>query len=234
MTPEECRQIYSEFGEVRAAVTNHIHDRGLAFITYYDIRHAKAAIEQMQNYHNRGRNPVTGYAYHVPTASGLDRRDLALTVLLRPVQVGVRVDPEAVQQVMSEFGEVEAMAELPNGNWVIDYFDTRAVEKVKGQVDGIVIGGQNFLGEVILDREVLFQSQQAYGGQSQQTYTGQPQQTSAGQPKQTYAGQPQQTYAGQPQQTYAGQPQQTSAGTGQSSTELMQSLLKLQATLLPK
>jgi hypothetical protein len=205
MSPEECRQIYQEFGEIRASVTNHIHDRGLAFITFYDMRSAMKAVEQMQNYQNRGRNPVTGYAYHVPDATGLDARDLALTVLLRPAQEGVRLSPEAVKLALSAYGDVSCVTELPTGRWIVDFFDSRAVQKATSDVKGISIAGYLFIADVVTDRDALFQP-----------------------PPQPYPQtQVVQGYPAQYGQMY-GRP------AGQTTPELVQTLLRLQASMNSK
>jgi RNA recognition motif-containing protein len=205
MSPDECRQIYQEFGEIRASVTNHIHDRGLAFITYYDMRSAMKAVEQMQNYQNRGRNPVTGYAYHVPDATGLDARDLALTVLLRPAQEGARLSPEAVKLALSAYGDVSSVTEAQTGGWIVDFFDSRAVQKVVGEVKGITIGGFVFVADVVTDRDALLQPHPQPYPQTQVV----------------------QGYPPQYGQIYG-------RLVNQCTPELVQSLLKLQASMNPK
>jgi hypothetical protein len=151
LPPDEFRSIYAEFGEIQAVVTNQLFDRGLAFVTYFDLRSAARAVGQMQHFQTRGRSPVTGYAYQVPAASGLGPADLALTVLLATSAENLPVVPDSVTAAMGHFGEVSRVTKVANGCWLVDFFDSRAVKRAVAQ--SVTIAGVVYPVQIVSHRE---------------------------------------------------------------------------------
>jgi hypothetical protein len=129
-TADELTQKFREFGEI-ASVVSHISDRGVAFIIYYDIRSAIQAVSQMQTFEIRGRHPVTGFLLISPENTGMDIRDCALAVFVRPVNPGrARVPhPDVIRHAMTTDGEVRGVFEVPPDGAIVEFYDVRAARK---------------------------------------------------------------------------------------------------------
>lgn len=153
MTVEEFTGVFQEFGQICTAITNHIHDRGIAFVTYFDIRSALRAVDKMQTFETRGRKPVTGFAYHSPDASGLNPRDLTLSIVITPVQPTPRPHPDVVRQAVAKYGEVQTVSEQVPGQFAIDFFDLRAARAAVAESGKIVVAGMVYTAEPVVERQ---------------------------------------------------------------------------------
>jgi hypothetical protein len=153
MTVEEFTAAFQEFGHICTAITNHIHDRGIAFVTYFDIRSAVLAVEKMQAFETHGRKPVTGFAYHSPDASGLNPRDLTLSIVITPLQPAPRPHPDVVRQAMAKYGEVQTVAEHVPGQFTVDFFDLRCARAAVADSGKIVVAGMVYTAEPVVERQ---------------------------------------------------------------------------------
>jgi RNA recognition motif-containing protein len=129
---EELLALYRQFGEIAAADTAHLHDRGLAFVSFFDKRAAAQAVERMQHFQSRGRNVVTGFAPQQFEASEL---------LVRPMKIGLpKPSIEICRSVLCAFGEIEKLRSVTEG-FVVEFFDIRAARNARANSGRIVIGG---------------------------------------------------------------------------------------------
>jgi RNA recognition motif-containing protein len=151
MTVDEFMAAFRDFGQIYTSMTNHIHDRGIAFVTYFDIRAAMTAVEKMQNFESHGRRPITGFAFHSPDANVLNARDLSLSILLRPASTAQRLPVDLVRRTLSQYGEIQALYGRPPNQFVVEFFDLRAARQVIAESDRIVIRGVTFAAEPIVE-----------------------------------------------------------------------------------
>ena len=153
LPPEEFHKIFSQFGEIAISVTNRIHDKGVAFVTYYDRRAAQEAVDQMYGKNVMGRIPITTFSYKPPTYSGIDARATCLKVLLRPAQPIDQPSIVNAHAVMSTYGEIANEKEVEKGHFEFEFFDTRSVKKVVDNTGQIVIDGIKWYADMVIDRD---------------------------------------------------------------------------------
>jgi RNA recognition motif-containing protein len=151
MTADEFTAAFKDFGQIYTSITNHIHDRGVAFVTYFDIRSAMTAVEKMQNFESHGRKPITGFAFHNPDANGFNPGDLSLSILIRPLPTSQHLSADLVRQTLNRYGEIQAVTERALNLFVIDFFDLRSARQLVAEADRISIGGVQFTAEPIVE-----------------------------------------------------------------------------------
>ncbi|OHT11281.1 hypothetical protein TRFO_19388 [Tritrichomonas foetus] len=83
LSVDEFVSIFAKFGEIATTFTSHIHDRGIGFVTYYDIRSAEKAVEMMENFSIHGRSPITTFSFKPPDYSKLDPRETSPIILVK-------------------------------------------------------------------------------------------------------------------------------------------------------
>ena len=89
LSVDEFMSIYSKFGEIATKFTNKISTRGFAFVTYYDIRSAINAVEQMKDQKVYNRQPVTTFSFNPPEHSRLNAHETSTMVLVKVVESSI-------------------------------------------------------------------------------------------------------------------------------------------------
>lgn len=89
LSVDEFMSIYSKFGEIATKFTNKISTRGFAFVTYYDIRSAINAVEQMKDQKIYNRQPVTTFSFNPPEHSRLNAHETSTMVLVKVVESNI-------------------------------------------------------------------------------------------------------------------------------------------------
>lgn len=133
ITKEELESIASEFGEV-AAVYSRASKRGIAFITFYDLRDAQKAVNQLENRNVHGRELHTSYAYSPPDHA---KRDLSqncstitVTVPITEEDENIDIKLNQIEAEFSQFGEIRLAENGKNNNqFIIRYYDLRGARK---------------------------------------------------------------------------------------------------------
>jgi RNA recognition motif-containing protein len=132
LSPEKLYSWYRPFGEIAKADVNDLHNRGIAFVSFFDKRAAVRAVERMQGFQSRGRNVVTGFASQQFEGSAL---------LVRPIQIGPpKPSLEICRYVLSAFGEIERLQQMTDG-FIVEFFDVRSARSALSNSGRIVIAG---------------------------------------------------------------------------------------------
>ena len=153
---EEFLALFGQYGEIMSSVTNHIADKGIAFVTYYDIRSAMRAVEGMKNYwfERFNRSPVTTFSYKPPDYSRIDLKTTCLKVRLVATQQMERASLASVQnEMIRNYGEVASQRELEPGQFEVEFFDVRAVKKLLDDSGKIVIDGVTYDAQPVIERD---------------------------------------------------------------------------------
>jgi hypothetical protein len=139
--PHDIVEMFRKFGEISTATLNEVHDRGVAYLTFYDSRAAVRAVEAMGKFECLGRFPLTSFA-----TSQADHS--TGKVLIRPCQeVRGPVDPDSVQRAMMRYGEVKSIQNAPGPGFICDFFDIRAATAAVAESGRIMIGSVPYASE---------------------------------------------------------------------------------------
>lgn len=167
LSVDEFQSIFSKFGEIASTFTSHIHDRGFAFVTYYDIRSAIKAVEEMKDYELHGRNPVTTFSYNPPDYANLNARETRSTILVQPTNSDgssseSNLTPDDIETEFLKYGEINKVSEIEPQKFVVRYYDLRNAKQAISESDSIVINGFKLHVESYLepDEGVVYQDPQ--------------------------------------------------------------------------
>jgi RNA recognition motif-containing protein len=122
---EELRELFEECGPIRSMYTQCKH-RGFVMISYFDIRHAKAAMRSLQARVLRRRKLDVHYSIPKENPSEKDQNQGTLVVF--------NLDPstsnEELYRIFGEYGEIKEIRETPNKKHhkFIEFFDVRDAE----------------------------------------------------------------------------------------------------------
>ncbi|KAI0035125.1 hypothetical protein K488DRAFT_43981 [Vararia minispora EC-137] len=135
---EEVRHIFEEHGEVKTFF-DLIANRGMVFVTFYDLRAAERARQRLQGSEIAGR-PIDVH-YSLPREdhgkgggpAGDKNQEMqgTLLVALRNSISGQPIDDEEVRRKFQQFGDVKDIRstdEQRNDQRYVEYYDTRAAE----------------------------------------------------------------------------------------------------------
>lgn len=152
VTPEEFHSIFLAFGEIWKENLSLIREKGVAYITFYDIRAAMKAEAEMLNRKIHNRIPKTSFLYKPMTGSGVDIRDLSLKVLLRPSREPTKkVSQQAVRDACSRFGEVWTVSEPGKNQFHVEFYDKRGCNMCVDNSGAIVIEEVAWYSELVLE-----------------------------------------------------------------------------------
>ncbi|CEG75176.1 hypothetical protein RMATCC62417_10267 [Rhizopus microsporus] len=155
ITESEIRNLFEKFGEVKD-VFNLIENRGMIFITYYDVRCAESAKNNMQGVILRDRQIDVHYSLpkEEEEKAKCDRTKNQGTLLYTLKNSSSPLDDNELHQYFSQFGEVKAIR-IPNfkkahlaqnydrNQRLIEFFDSRAcVAAYDGTIDKEYKGGR--------------------------------------------------------------------------------------------
>ncbi|KIP11735.1 hypothetical protein PHLGIDRAFT_438814 [Phlebiopsis gigantea 11061_1 CR5-6] len=147
---EDVRHLFEEHGEIRTFF-DLIANRGMVFVTYYDLRAAERARERLQGSEISGRPIDVHYSLPRDDQRGADKDKSqqlqgTLLVTLRSSMSGQPIDDNEVRRKFQQLGdvkEVRPVGEREDQRYV-EYYDTRASEEAhdrlrhQGLQDGVM------------------------------------------------------------------------------------------------
>ncbi|KAH0787609.1 protein MEI2-like 2 [Histomonas meleagridis] len=150
---DEFKQIYMPYGEIYSMSTNLIEKKGIAFITYYDIRSAINAVQSLQNLTLHGRTPVTSFSYKPPEYSGIDPRQTSLEIMLTPITpTATKLSKDRIKTEMEKYGPIYQITELPQQNYfIIQYCDMRNANAAS--INPVTIDGVQFSPSIYIEAD---------------------------------------------------------------------------------
>lgn len=119
---EEFREFASKFGEI-SDIYSKISDKGIAFVTYNDLRDAQKAVFTADvSLHDR--KVKRAFAYKPPEHSGKNPCDTCSTVLVTSLEDVSKIKADDVIGKMREFGEIRSTSQdrPRTGEFVIKFF----------------------------------------------------------------------------------------------------------------
>ncbi|KAF9786734.1 hypothetical protein BJ322DRAFT_1099219 [Thelephora terrestris] len=131
---DDVRLMFEEHGDIKTFF-DLIANRGMVFVTYYDIRAAERARERLQGSEISGRPIDVHYSLPRDDSKGQDReRNQALQgiliVSLRNSASGQPIDDNEVRRKFQQFGDVKSVTTGErNDERLVEFYDTRAAEE---------------------------------------------------------------------------------------------------------
>ena len=126
LSPQEFHDIITHFGEIALEDTTRIRDRGVAYVTYYDVRCTVRACDYLTSHKIQNRFGKTGYLAQTPIDPSTGR-PLSRRVSLEPMKDRqIRVSFDRMYAVLSQFGEIDKLMDLDHNRFCVDFFDIRA------------------------------------------------------------------------------------------------------------
>jgi RNA recognition motif-containing protein len=120
---DELRAFVESFGEV-SSISPRL-SRGMAFVTYFDIRDAQRAVAGAYGKSLAGRMVKASFAFRPPVYSGRDPTEFCSTVVVRAREHGLEIADVAA--FMQQFGEIRASGPgTQPDEFVVSFFNLRA------------------------------------------------------------------------------------------------------------
>lgn len=136
---EDFKNYAAQFGEISNVFTKFA--KGIAFVTYYDIRSAEKAVKSEYGKIN-GREVKTSFAYRPPAHSKRDPCESCSTVQVKIESDISKVNLEDVQDELQKFGEIREAKNCDDSKeFIIKFFDLRSAKQAV-QKDGLDIKGE--------------------------------------------------------------------------------------------
>jgi RNA recognition motif-containing protein len=128
-TIEEFTTFASQYGEI-ANVYSLIPRKGIAFVTYFDLRHAQRAVAEANEQLLGGRPVRTNYA-HKSAFANRDPRKTCSAVLVQSLTIPSRLRLIDLQASFAQFGELREVNQLTSpGNFCVKFYDFRPAQRV--------------------------------------------------------------------------------------------------------
>ncbi|CAE6379362.1 unnamed protein product [Rhizoctonia solani] len=130
------RRQFEEFGEIKTFF-DLIANRGMVFVTYYDVRAAERARERLQDSEISGR-PIDVH-YSLPRGDEQAGRYFAQgTLLLTLRQSNQAIDDHELRRIFQRFGDVKQIlpAEGRGDQRLLEMYDSRAMETAHDHLQG--------------------------------------------------------------------------------------------------
>jgi len=172
---EELKQLFQEFGEIRNMYTQCKH-RGFVMVAYYDIRHSKAAMKNLQGKIIRKRKIDIHYSIPKDNPTEEDLNQGTLVVF----NLDVSITNDELKVIFSKFGEVKEIRETPNKKHhkFVEFYDVRNADKAMKALNKIELKGKKIKIEPsrpggvrkLSDFSPTFDNQQQQQQQQQQQY----------------------------------------------------------------
>lgn len=136
---EELRSLFEGFGAIRSMYTQCKH-RGFIMVSYYDIRHAKNAMKNLQNKIIRKRKLDIHYSIPKDNPSEKDQNQGTLVVF----NLDPSITNEELKYIFGQYGEIKEIRETPNKKHhkFIEFYDVRDAERAMKHLNKTEIKGK--------------------------------------------------------------------------------------------
>jgi hypothetical protein len=124
----EFRRFASDFGEISNVFPR--FERGMAFVSYYDIRDAERAVTEGHGQHLNHRMVKTSFAFRPPAHSGRNPRETCSTVYIKSKIENPPVTTDQVRSAIERLGEVRGFETIGPGEFIVRFFNLRAARRV--------------------------------------------------------------------------------------------------------
>jgi RNA recognition motif-containing protein len=147
VTDSEIANLAAEFGPT-LCIFSFASKRGIAFITFYDLRHAQACVSALENRVLHGRTIHASFANTISDNSREDPVPACATITCRAEKVSTRLSDQEINAEFSRYGDIRQNLQCQNSNSVIvQYFDLRAARRAVEESGKIEIHGDRIFTE---------------------------------------------------------------------------------------
>ncbi|KAL0485872.1 RNA recognition motif MEI2 protein [Acrasis kona] len=135
---EELKAIFGAYGDVRSMYTACKH-RGFVMISYYDIRHSKNAMKNLQ--HKVLKKRKIDIHYSIPKENPSERESNQGTLVVFNLP---NINESELKKMFNKFGEVKEIRETPNKKHhrFVEYFDVRDADRAMKQLNKTEVMGK--------------------------------------------------------------------------------------------
>lgn len=162
-TQDQIQDFAKEFGEIQLFYQPP-SKKGMAFITYYDIRDAINMVDNGFGRSLNGKEIKTAYAYQPPKYSKRDPRDICSSTTFELLSKSSQLTIDDVKSAAEKFGEIRSLVDIGKGRFDVVYFDLRsakeAVEQKTIEINGEKVMINYNLTEGIGEEPVLIDKDQ--------------------------------------------------------------------------
>lgn len=152
LSHEELMSFVSQFGEI-ANLYSLVQKKGMAFVTYFDIRDTQKAIEQGNNQQLHGRPIHTNYAYKPPSNAKRDPRNTCDTVIVKTLSNPSKLTQADFLTALAKYGEIRNISSGDSpGTYNVQYFDLRHTQEAAKE-RSILIANEQVTLDYKLDEE---------------------------------------------------------------------------------
>ncbi|KAH0792075.1 putative RNA-binding protein [Histomonas meleagridis] len=137
---ETFKEFAQKYGEI-ANIYSLIDKKGIAFVTYYNIKSAKKAVEEADNQLLMGRPVKTNFGKKSSNPKSNPRQ--TCSALLVRTAVGSKLTLQKIQMEMSKFGEIYATNVIEPTLFYIKFCDIRDAQKAMNGKDLMNFNGEN-------------------------------------------------------------------------------------------
>jgi len=129
---DELRSWFEAYGPIRSMYTQCKH-RGFVMISYFDIRHAKGAMRNLQGKQLRRRKLDIHYSIPKDNPSEKDQNQGTLVVF----NLDPSITSEELRSIFGAYGEIKEIRETPNKKHhkFIEFYDVREAEYAMKQLN---------------------------------------------------------------------------------------------------
>eukprot|EP01080_Neovahlkampfia_damariscottae_P006922 gene6922-11085_t len=136
---DELKQLFENFGQIRNLYTSCKH-RGFIMVSYYDIRHAKGAMKNLQGKTIKRRKLDIHYSIPKDNPPERDLNQGTLVVF----NLDSTISNEELKIIFGKYGEVKEIRETPNKKHhkFIEFYDVREADKAMKALNKIEVKGK--------------------------------------------------------------------------------------------
>lgn len=131
-TEEQIRALVSQYGEILNLYPK-IAEKGQAFATYYDIRDAEKAVEDVQDKEFNGRKIGSNFGHHPPIIGSVGACPTTASILVKPANAGVNIDEKEIDNCLSPFGEIRSIETIGHNSFLVKYYNIRHAQAAVAQ-----------------------------------------------------------------------------------------------------
>jgi RNA recognition motif-containing protein len=147
VTDQEVAELAAEFGPTKC-IFNQASKRGIAFLTFQDLRHAQDAVASLDNRELHGRTMRACFSFSMSDNSRNDPIPACATVTCRSEKEDTKVNEQDITSAFSRYGDIRQiiLGEKPS-LVIVKYFDMRAAKKAVEETGSIIIRGERIFVE---------------------------------------------------------------------------------------
>ncbi|KAK8900063.1 hypothetical protein M9Y10_002386 [Tritrichomonas musculus] len=140
MSSDKVKKMFEKYGEV-AFIKSQIHERGIAFITFYDMRSAEKAYEKLHGTDFHGRHLVVDFSFK---KNNQNNSKISLFVIIEFLNYsqGIPLNLDIIKRSMSSFGEIYNAFEISPDKYAIQYYDYRCSQSAARLGNNFSIDGK--------------------------------------------------------------------------------------------